>query len=77
MKKADLRSRAPNNPWSVQVDLRCDCETSHSGHEVGSCQSRAVTLVRVFGMKQKLCGDCLTVAKTKFPDKIETLRSWE
>ncbi len=78
MKRADLGSRAPNNPWSRQVDLPCDCESLHcASHEAGSCKTRATNLVRAFGMKQKLCENCLAVAKTKFPDQMEALRNWE
>ena len=77
MKKADLGSRAPN-PWTRQINLRCDCESAHcEHHEAGSCKTRAQNVVRAFGLKQKLCAECLAVARTIFPDKIELLRAWE
>jgi len=78
MKRADLGSRAPNpRPRRSRYPDQCDCESVHCQHNAGSCESSARYLVRAFGMKQKLCDDCLAVATTNFPDRLETLRNWE
>ena len=70
------------NPMAKE---RCDCENARCEdgeqlwprHKAGACASPATYLVRAFGHKQKLCGDCFAVAMESFPDRIEIVRQWE
>ena len=70
----------------VTPNPRCDCESARCEngeqqlwprHTAGACASPSTYVVRAFGMKQKLCRDCLLVAKQSFPDRIEIVRQWE
>jgi hypothetical protein len=54
---------------------RCDCESDDCmatcGHVCGACKKTGANAVVMFGMKQNLCDDCLTVAQRKYGDELE------
>src|SRR5260370_11227297 len=88
LQSAPRRVRLEESDRMVEVtpNPRCDCESAHCEdgeqqlwprHTAGACASPARYVVRAFGIRQKLCRDCLMVAKQSFPDRIEIVSQWE